>query len=83
MMLRPLVEALRLLHVPQRRIFGLRYLARDLPTAVCDRIAALAFVRDLDDLAVKHELARRGFDECIARLQRLGPGGGTPGISLS
>ncbi len=28
---RPLVEALRLLHDPQRRVFGPRYLTRDLP----------------------------------------------------
>jgi len=75
---RPLIEALRLLHDPQRRIFGPRYLRRDLPGAVCERIEALAFVRDLDDLADKHEQARRWFDACIARLQTLGPGSGLP-----
>ncbi len=78
MTLRPLVEALRLLHCPQRRIFGLRYLARDLPPEVCARIEALAFVRDLDDLAAKHDEARRWFEPCIARLQLLGPGSGLP-----
>jgi predicted nucleotidyltransferase len=74
--LRPLVEALRLLHCPERRVFGLRYVARDLPAAASAAIEALALVRDLDDLALKHEQARRWFDRCIARLQRLGPGGG-------
>jgi len=76
--LRPLVEALRLLHCPQRRVFGLRYLARDLPAEACAEIEALAFVRDLDDLAVKHERARDWFDRCIARLQKAGPGSGLP-----
>ena len=76
MTLRPLVEALRLLHCPQRRIFGMRYLARDLPAHVCRRIEALAFVHDLDDLAQKHEAARLWFGSCMQRLQQLGPGGG-------
>ena len=76
--LRPLVEALRLLHCPQRRVFGLRYLARDLPAEACAEVEALAFVRDLDDLAVKHERARRWFDRCIERLQAAGPGSGLP-----
>ena len=75
---RPLVEALRLLHGPQRRVFGPRYLTRDLPAAVCQRIEALAYVRDLADLAAKHDEARAWFDECIERLQRLGPGSGLP-----
>jgi hypothetical protein len=78
MTLRPLAEAVRLLHCPQRRVFGLRYLARDLPASECERIEALAFVRDLGDLADKHELARRWFGHCIERLQRLGPGSGLP-----
>jgi len=78
MTLRPLAEALRLLHCPQRRVFGLRYLARDLPADSCARIEALAFVRDLDDLAAKHDAARLWFDRCIDRLQRLGPGSGLP-----
>jgi len=78
MTLRPLAEALRLLHCPQRRVFGLRYLARDLPPEACAELEALAFVRDLDDLAGKHERARRWFDRCIARLQASGPGSGLP-----
>ena len=78
MTLRPLVEAIRLLHGPERRVFGLRYLMRDLPARACSRLESLAFVRDLDDLALKHEEARIWFDRCIARLQRLGPGSGLP-----
>jgi len=78
MTLRPLAEAVRLLHCPQRRGFGLRYLARDLPADACAELEALAFVRDLDDLAGKHERARRWFDRCIDRLQASGPGSGLP-----
>ncbi len=76
MTLRPLAEALRLLHCPERRIFGLRYLSRDLPPAACTRIEALAFVCDLDDLGTKHDEATRWFAQCIARLQSHGPGSG-------
>lgn len=75
---RPLVEAVRLLHGPQRRIFGPRYLTRDLPAAACARLQALAFVHDHADLAAKHQAARLWFAECIDRLGRLGPGSGLP-----
>lgn len=78
MTFRPLVEALRLLHDPQRRVFGPRYLTRDLPAAVCQRVEALAYVRDLADLAAKHDQAQRWFAQCIERLQALGPGCGLP-----
>lgn len=75
---RPLVEAVRLLHCPHRRIFGPRYLARDLPPAAVARLQDLAYVRDLGDLAAKHAVAQQWFAVCIARLQALGPGGGLP-----
>lgn len=78
MSLRPLVEALRLLHDPQRRMFSIRYLARDLPPDVCRRIERLSFVHDLGDLAVKHGEVQRWFWSCIERLERLGPGSGFP-----
>lgn len=77
---RPLVEAPLLLHCPQRRVFGPRYLARDLPPDVCARIQALVFVRDLAELARHHETACRWFAQCIARLQHEGPGAGIDGL---
>ena len=80
MTLRPLIEAVRLLHAPHTRIFGPRYLARDLPPAACARIEHLSFVRDLVDLAAKHEEARLWFDRCMARLQTQGPGAGLEGL---
>jgi hypothetical protein len=78
MTFRPLVEALRLLHGPQRRGFGPRYLTRDLPADVYRRVQALAYVRDLADLTGKHDEARRWFGQCIERLRTLGPGSGLP-----
>lgn len=74
MTVRPLVEALRLLHCPQRRIFGLRYLARDLPAEVVARIEPLMFVADLSDLERKHEQAQQWFWETMAALERDGAG---------
>ena len=69
MTLRPLVEALRLLHCPQRRVFSVRYLARDLPADVCARIERLSFVSDLADLERKHAEAQAWFWETMAALE--------------
>lgn len=79
--LRPLAEALRLLHAPDTRVFGLRYLARDLPPPVVTRLERLCFVRDLAHLAELHEEAKGWFAECIERLEREGPGSGIPGAT--
>lgn len=80
MTVRPLIEALRLLHAPHTRIFGPRYLARDLPPAACSLVQHLSFVHDLDDLAGKHAQARQQFEACIARLKSQGPGAGLEGL---
>jgi len=72
--LRPLVEALRLLHCPQRRVFSVRYLPRDLPPDVVHRITALSFVNDLDDLASKHDQVKAWFAQVMQSLERDGPG---------
>ncbi len=75
MTVRPLVEALRLWHCPQRRMFSVRYLARDLPAPVAERITDLSFVKDLSDLEYKHAQAQAWFWETMAHLERNGPGG--------
>lgn len=75
---RPLVEALRLLHDPQRRVFGPRYTGRDLPADVCRRLQHLGYVRDLDDLAAKHDEAQQWMAQCILKLRQQGPGSGLP-----
>jgi hypothetical protein len=63
--LRPLVEALRIVHCPHRRMFHLRYLERDLPPDVYERICDLIFVRDLADLANKRDDAEQWFWEIV------------------
>jgi hypothetical protein len=75
MTIRPLVEALRLLHCPVRRGFSVRYLARDLPPDVVQRLEALSFVADLHDLAEKHTQAQAWFWDVMASLDTQGPGG--------
>jgi hypothetical protein len=59
--LRPLVEMLRIRHDPWRHDFDVRYLRRDLPKDAADRVAALALVRDLDDLLAKQSEAETWF----------------------
>jgi len=51
--LKPLVDLLRMRHCPARWDFGMRYLDRDLPPAVCGELRELVFVRDVDDLNAK------------------------------
>ncbi len=79
MTVRPLVEALRLWHCPQRRGFAVRYLARDLPAPVVQRIEELSFVHDLLDLQTKHTQAQEWFWETMGNIERQGPGGGASG----
>jgi len=57
LVLRPLVELLRIRHCPARHAFGLRYLDHDLPAEDVARLTPLLFVRDAEDLAVKHAAA--------------------------
>ncbi|MCC7020099.1 MAG: hypothetical protein IT332_10115 [Ardenticatenales bacterium] len=59
--LRPLVTLLGLRHRPLRFDFGNRYLHADLPPADAARLADLFCVRDLTDLADKHNAACRWF----------------------
>lgn len=80
MTLRPLVEALRLWYCPQRRGFGVRYLARDLPADVCQRIEDLSFIRNMADLETKHVKAQQWFWRTVQDIDRhgLGTGAATP-----
>jgi hypothetical protein len=68
MTLRPLVEALRMLHCPERYDFGLRYLDRDLPPAIHETVQRLAFIGDLETLEARHAEAEALFAETIRRL---------------
>ena len=66
--LRPLVEALRIRHDPWRHDFDVRYLRFDLPADVRERVEALWFVRDREDLAAKHAAASAWLREELATL---------------
>ena len=48
--LKPLVELLRMRYCPERWDFGLRYLERDLPPTVYQKLRELVFVRDPKEL---------------------------------
>lgn len=61
--LRPLVLLLGIRHRPLRFRFGGRYLHSDLPPVDAAVLADLFSVRDLDDLAVKHQAACAWFHD--------------------
>ncbi len=73
---RPLIEALRLLHAPHTRLFGPRYLQRDLPADTAAALAALSYVGDLTALQAAQARAASWFAVAHARLRALGPGAG-------
>lgn len=68
LVVRPLVEALRMRYCPTRFSFGLRYVAYDLPAAVVARLEPLLYVRDPDDLRAKHAAAVAWCGEELAGL---------------
>lgn len=70
--LRPLIELLRIRHDPFRHDFGMRYLHRDLPPALADEVAELAYVGDLSEIPPKRERAERLFNETLAELRTQG-----------
>jgi len=61
--LRPLVELLRIRHVPERHGFFLRYVDHDLPPEVVARLQPLAFVADLVALRAAQLAAESWFAE--------------------
>jgi hypothetical protein len=67
--LKPLAELLRMRHCPVRWDFGMRYLERDLPTDISDRLRQLAFVTDSEDLQAKFDISRNWG---LALLHELG-----------
>lgn len=68
--LRPLVEALRILHSPHRFSFQTRHIQYDLPPEIVERVRDLFFVRDGEDL--RRRLVEAGilFEETMERLRR-------------
>jgi hypothetical protein len=70
--LRPLVEALRILHQPARHGFGIHYAHVDLPAEVSKRLEELYFVRDLADIAQKRSEAEAWFYQTLEQIQLNG-----------
>jgi hypothetical protein len=70
--LRPLVEALRILHTPARHGFGIHYAYIDLPGEVAKRLEELYFVRDLEDIGRKREEAEGWFYETLEAIRIKG-----------
>jgi predicted nucleotidyltransferase len=73
---RPLIEALRLLHAPHTRVFGPRYLQRDLPAATAEAAAALTYAASPEALAAHQARAAAWFEVAHRRLCEHGPGAG-------
>lgn len=66
--LRPLVEILRLRHVPFQYQFHTRYVHYDLPQEIVGRLEGLFFPTDAVDLTAKHEQAHAWMNELLAAL---------------
>lgn len=61
--LRPLIELLGMRYRPTRYNFHTRYVYDEFPPEVVSRLEALFFVRDMDDLHIKHAAAGEWFHQ--------------------
>lgn len=68
LILRPLVEMLRLRYCPQRWSFGMRYLYFDLPAAVVAQLEPLAYVSSPEELPDTLQAAAALFQATLAEL---------------
>ena len=66
--LAPTVEALRMVHCPERFDFGMRYLFDDLPAEVYARVSELALPGSLEGIRRCREEAEELFNAAIERL---------------
>lgn len=73
MVLRPLVEMLRILHAPVRHDFYTRYVYHEFPRKVVERLEPLFFLGDTRDLAAKRREAELWFSELALEVGE-GPG---------
>lgn len=72
MVLRPLIELLRIRYAPVHSSFYSRYIYYDLPPEVVKRVEPLFFVGHPDEFAGKQALARMLFDETYQVLGVMG-----------
>jgi len=71
--LRPLLEAIRMRHCPERYDYGPKYSQADLPAAVLERLERLFFVLDLAGIPPRQAEAEAWFTETAAHLEGKGP----------
>jgi hypothetical protein len=69
LVLRPLVEMLRIVHCPERWDYGMRYLDRDLPEDVHERVKELAFVGSCGEIERRYGEALAMFNRLVSKLQ--------------
>jgi predicted nucleotidyltransferase len=70
LVLRPLVDMLRIVHCPERHDFGLRYLKDDLPGELYAALVPLSYPRGPEALPELTARARALFDEALAAWDR-------------
>lgn len=68
LILRPLVEVLRIQHAPARYNFHSRYIYYDLPAGLAQALEPLFFPRDAADLLAKQAQAKQMFFEALAAI---------------
>jgi len=66
--MRPLVDALRARHNPERFDYGFRYTLHDLPHKVAKELEALMWPKDAEDLLSKLDVAAELFNDTIEAL---------------
>ncbi|MBN2112660.1 MAG: nucleotidyltransferase domain-containing protein [Acidimicrobiia bacterium] len=70
--LRPLLDAVRMRHCPERYDYGPKYSRRDLPPEVTARLERLFYVPDLTGIPERQAEAEAWFAESVAALERDG-----------
>ncbi|NJP20885.1 MAG: nucleotidyltransferase domain-containing protein [Hydrococcus sp. CRU_1_1] len=68
--LNPLIELLGMAYRPYRYDFMAKYLSRDLPGEICDRIKPLYCITDLTDLTKKQQMAEVLFAQTLPHAQK-------------
>lgn len=67
--LRPLIEALRIIHQPARHGFHTRYIDVDLPREIVERLRPMFFVSDAQDIASRRAEAEQLFNETLGIIE--------------
>jgi hypothetical protein len=71
--MRSLVDLLRALHCPERHDYGFRYLERDLPADIYQRVCGLCYPAGAGDIARMQGEAESLIDETFAAWDARGP----------